>query len=50
MRAYLERRGLWDTEAERTAIADSLARVDGAVAEAESRPIPSLDAYIQAAS
>jgi pyruvate dehydrogenase E1 component alpha subunit len=49
LRAYVERRGLWDEEAQRGAVADSLARIDAAVAEAESRPIPSLDAYIQVA-
>jgi pyruvate dehydrogenase E1 component alpha subunit len=50
LRAYLERRGLWDADAERAAVANSLARIDAAVAEAEARPVPSLEAYIQAAN
>ena len=49
LRPYVERRGLRDAEGEQAMIAESLARIDAAVAEAESRPIPSLDAYIQAA-
>jgi pyruvate dehydrogenase E1 component alpha subunit len=50
LRAHLERRGLWDADTERATVADSLARLDAAMAEAESRPIPSLDAYIRAAT
>jgi pyruvate dehydrogenase E1 component alpha subunit len=49
LRAYLERRGLWDAEAERATVADALERIDAAVAEAEAQPLPTLDAYIRAA-
>jgi hypothetical protein len=31
-------------------VRDALARIDAAVAEAESRPIPTLEAYIEAAT
>jgi pyruvate dehydrogenase E1 component subunit alpha len=48
-RAYLERRGLWDEDAEQEAARKALARIDAAVAEAEARPIPTLDTYIEAA-
>ena len=48
-RTYLQRRGLWDDDAERQAIDDALARIDAAVADAEARPIPSLEMYIEAA-
>lgn len=47
--AYLEGRGLWDADAERTQVGESLARIDAAVAEAEGRPLPTLAAYIEAA-
>jgi pyruvate dehydrogenase E1 component alpha subunit len=50
LREYLEYRGLWTADAERTMVADALARIDAAVAEAEARPIPPLDAYIQTAT
>ncbi len=50
LRAFVERRGLWDADAERKTIAEALARIDAAVAEAEARPLPTLDAYIQAAT
>jgi len=50
MRRYLEARGLWRDEDERAAIADALERIDAAVAEAESRPIPALQSYLEAAS
>jgi pyruvate dehydrogenase E1 component alpha subunit len=49
LRAYLERRGLWDADAEQAAIDDALQSIDAAVAEAESRPIPALETYIEAA-
>jgi pyruvate dehydrogenase E1 component alpha subunit len=49
LRRYLERRDLWDEAAERDAESDALARIDAAVAEAEARPMPSLEAYIEAA-
>jgi pyruvate dehydrogenase E1 component alpha subunit len=48
-RAYLERRGLWDEEAETSAANDALSRIDAVVVEAEGRPIPSLDAYVEVA-
>jgi pyruvate dehydrogenase E1 component alpha subunit len=50
LRAYVARRGLWDADADRAKVAESLARIDAAVAEAESRPLPTLDAYFQAAT
>ena len=50
VRAYLERRGLWDADTEQALIAESLARIDAAVAEAEARPMPSLEAYIKVAT
>jgi pyruvate dehydrogenase E1 component alpha subunit len=50
LRAYLERRGTWDEDAERAAVDDALSRIDAAVTEAEARPIPSLQSYIQAAN
>jgi pyruvate dehydrogenase E1 component alpha subunit len=49
LRRYLEERRLWDEDAEREAVQDALARVDRAIAEAESRPIPTLETYIEAA-
>ena len=48
-RAYLEGRGLWDEDAEQETAQAALARIDAAVAEAESRPTPSLETYIEAA-
>ena len=36
LRQYLERRGLWDADAEREAAADALARIDSAVAPSRS--------------
>jgi pyruvate dehydrogenase E1 component alpha subunit len=50
LRVYLERRGLWTADAERSMITDALARIDTAVAEAEARPIPPLDAYLKTAT
>jgi pyruvate dehydrogenase E1 component alpha subunit len=49
-RGYLERRGLWDDAAEAEAVRESLARIDRAIEEAEARPIPKLEAYIEAAT
>lgn len=49
LRRYLERRDLWDETAEQQAIADSLTRIDVAVAEAEARPVPTLDRYLEVA-
>ncbi len=49
-RRYLQARGLWSEDAEREAAADALRRIDAAVAEAESRPLPTLESYIEAAS
>jgi TPP-dependent pyruvate/acetoin dehydrogenase alpha subunit len=48
-RRYLERRGLWDADAEHQAVADALERIDRAIEEAEGLPLPSLESYIQAA-
>ena len=45
-RGYLERRGLWDEDAEREATSEALARIDRAVEEAEALPTPSLEAYV----
>ena len=50
MRRYLEQRGLWDDDIEDAARQDALRRIDEAVMEAEARPIPELQAYIEAAS
>jgi pyruvate dehydrogenase E1 component subunit alpha len=50
MRRYLEQRGLWDGVAQHEAEADALKQIDEAVAEAEARPIPNLQAYIEAAN
>ncbi len=47
--AYLERRELWDAEAERAAVAEALARIDAAVIESEARPLPTLETYLRAA-
>jgi pyruvate dehydrogenase E1 component alpha subunit len=49
LRAYIERRGLWDADAEREAIAASLARIDRAVADAEAAAPPTLERYVEAA-
>ena len=49
MRRYLEQRRLWDEAAEREAVNDALQRIDAAVAEAESRPIPALETYLEVA-
>lgn len=48
-RRYLERRSLWDADAEQEASQEALARIDAAVAEAEARPVPTLERYIEAA-
>jgi pyruvate dehydrogenase E1 component alpha subunit len=50
MRCYLEGRGLWDDDAEHEATRDALARIDRAVEQAEAMPIPTFDAYVEAAS
>jgi pyruvate dehydrogenase E1 component alpha subunit len=49
MRSYLERRGLWDDDAERDAISEALARIDRAIEEAEAMPLPALAQYVEAA-
>jgi pyruvate dehydrogenase E1 component alpha subunit len=49
-RRYLERRAVWDADAEADAVADALARIDRAVEIAESRPTPSFEAYVEAAN
>jgi pyruvate dehydrogenase E1 component alpha subunit len=50
LRGYLERRDLWDDDGEQETAAEALARIDAAVAEAEARPTPTLDAYLEVAS
>jgi pyruvate dehydrogenase E1 component alpha subunit len=50
LRRYLERRGLWDADAERDAVADALAQIDGAVAQAEAMPVPDFGSYVEAAN
>ena len=50
LRRYLERRDLWDEASEQEAIADALARIDRAVEESESAPLPTFERYIQAAN
>jgi pyruvate dehydrogenase E1 component alpha subunit len=50
LRGYLERRNLWDADAERTAIDDALARIDSAVEAAEAMPLPSLERYAESAN
>jgi pyruvate dehydrogenase E1 component alpha subunit len=50
MRLYLERRGLWDADAQREAEADALARIDRAVAESEALPLPTFESYLEAAN
>jgi pyruvate dehydrogenase E1 component alpha subunit len=49
VRRYLERRKLWDDDAERHAQTDALERIDRAVEEAEAMPLPSFDTYAEAA-
>jgi pyruvate dehydrogenase E1 component alpha subunit len=49
LRGYLEGRSLWDEDAERAATSEALTRIDAALAEAEVRPVPTLDAYLQVA-
>jgi pyruvate dehydrogenase E1 component alpha subunit len=49
-RRYLERRGVWDDDAEAEAVRNALVRIDGAVQEAEARPIPSFQTYVELAS
>ena len=50
MRQYLERRGLWDADAEREAVADALARIDRAVEQSEAMPLPTFASYLEAAN
>ena len=50
LRRYLERRNLWDAEEERSAIADSLAQIDAAMAAAEDAPLPAFERYLEAAN
>jgi pyruvate dehydrogenase E1 component subunit alpha len=50
LRKYLERRGLWDADAERDAVVDALARIDHAVEEAEAMPVPAFASYVEAAN
>ena len=49
-RKYLERRGLWDADAERAAASDALGRIDRAVAAAEAMPVPEFASYVAAAN
>jgi len=48
-RAYLERRGLWNDEAETTAADEALSRIDSVVLQAEARPTPTLATYVEVA-
>ncbi len=50
LRQYLERLGIWDSEAERDAVADALARIDRAVEQSEALPLPTFASYMQAAN
>lgn len=50
LRRYLERRGLWDDDAQSEAVADALARIDHAVQEAETMPVPDFATYVEAAN
>jgi pyruvate dehydrogenase E1 component alpha subunit len=50
MRRYLERRGLWNDDAEREARSEALTRIDRAVEEAEAMPLPSFERYVEAAN
>jgi pyruvate dehydrogenase E1 component alpha subunit len=50
LRRYLERRGLWDADAEREAISDALSRIDRALEDAEASALPSFDSYARAAN
>jgi pyruvate dehydrogenase E1 component alpha subunit len=50
LRGYLEKRGLWDADAEQEAASEALARIDRAVEESEARPMPSLEQYTEAAN
>ena len=49
MRRYLERHGLWDAEADAEAISEALERIDRAMADAEARPTPTFQSYVQVA-
>jgi pyruvate dehydrogenase E1 component alpha subunit len=49
LRRYLERRRLWDDDAEHEAVAAALARIDQAIAESEAAPLPTLAEYSEAA-
>jgi pyruvate dehydrogenase E1 component alpha subunit len=49
LRAYLERRGVWDDDAEREAEQAALARIDAAIAQAEARALPTLAHYLDVA-
>jgi pyruvate dehydrogenase E1 component alpha subunit len=50
LRQYLERRGIWDADAEREAAADALARIDRAVEQSEATPLPTFASYLEAAN
>jgi pyruvate dehydrogenase E1 component alpha subunit len=50
LRRYLERRRLWDADLEREAAESALQRIDAAVAEAERRPVSTLERFIEAAT
>jgi pyruvate dehydrogenase E1 component alpha subunit len=50
LRRYLEKRGLWDTDAEQEAASEALARIDRAVEQSEARSMPSLEQYTEAAN
>jgi len=50
LRRYLERRNLWDADAELGVVADALARIDAAVEQAEATPLPSFERYAESAN
>jgi pyruvate dehydrogenase E1 component alpha subunit len=48
LRRHLERRALWDAEAEAAAIKTALEHIDAAIADVEARRLPSLEEYVEA--
>ena len=48
-RRYLERRDLWDENAEQDAVSTALGRIDRAIEAAEARPTPGFESYVEAA-
>jgi pyruvate dehydrogenase E1 component alpha subunit len=50
LRRYLERRNLWDADAEQRVIAEALNSIDTAVEQAEATPLPSFQRYAESAN